>query len=113
MPYIDFNTRNKINIWPGISGPVFHSEQATFGHFTLQQGADVAEHQHPHEQWTNLIEGSLEFNLAGEILLMQPGMTVFIPSNTPHSAKAITTCKVIDCFLPVREDFRAKEMEAH
>jgi hypothetical protein len=23
----------------------------------------------------------------------------------PHSAKAITACKVIDCFLPVRQDF--------
>ncbi|MEO6168714.1 MAG: hypothetical protein ABIO98_14440 [Chitinophagales bacterium] len=27
MPYIDYNTRKKINIWPGISGPVFHSDR--------------------------------------------------------------------------------------
>jgi len=32
-------------------------------------------------------------------------IAAFIPSNTPHSAKAITECKVIDCFLPVRQDF--------
>jgi hypothetical protein len=32
-------------------------------------------------------------------------MTALVPPNTPHSGKAITNCKVIDCFLPVREDF--------
>lgn len=112
MPYIDFANRTVIDIWPGISGTVYHSEQATFGYFNLESGTDLPEHQHPHEQWTHLIEGTLEFNLAGEKREMKPGMAVFIPSNTLHAAKAITSCRVIDCFLPIREDFRQKEMDS-
>ena len=105
MGFIDFNTRKKIQIWEGISGPVFHSKQATFGHFTLDEGCDLPEHSHPHEQWTHLIEGELEFTIGDQTSLLKPGMTAFIPSEVPHSAKAISKCKVIDCFLPVREDF--------
>ncbi len=105
MPYINFNTRKKVNIWPGISGPMFHSKQLTFGHFTIEKGAVLPEHSHPHEQWTNLIQGELEFDINGEKEILTPGKTAFIPSGLPHSAKAITECKVIDCFLPKREDF--------
>jgi len=111
MPFIDFNTKRKIQIGEGISGAVFHSEQATCGHFTIEAGIDLPEHSHPHEQWSHLIEGQLEFNIDGEKKVMSPGMTAFIPSHVPHSAKAITKCKVIDCFLPVREDFVKKEYE--
>lgn len=112
MTFIDFNTRKKIQVWDGISGPVFHSKQATFGHFTLDEGSELPPHSHPHEQWTNLIEGELEFDIAGESRVMKAGMTAFIPSNVVHSAKAITKCRLIDCFMPVREDFVEMEREA-
>jgi quercetin dioxygenase-like cupin family protein len=105
MPYIDFKLRKKVKLWEGVSGSLFHSEKATFAHVTLLKGAIVAEHQHIQEQWTHVIEGQLLFNLNGEEKLLTAGMTAFMPSNVPHSAKAITECKVIDCFLPVREDF--------
>jgi hypothetical protein len=38
-------------------------------------------------------------------------MAALMPSNAPHSARAITLCKVIDCFLPVREDFADLEKQ--
>lgn len=84
---------------------MFHSDKATFGHFTLEAGCDLPAHSHPHEQWTNLIEGELEFNIDGETKVMTAGMTAYIPSDVVHSAKVVTQCKVIDCFMPVREDF--------
>ena len=109
MAFIDFNTKKKIKVWEGITGPVFHSNQATLGHFTLEEGCELPAHSHPHEQWTNVIEGELEFNINGETKIMKAGMTAFIPSNVVHSAKVVTKCKVIDCFMPVREDFVALE----
>ncbi len=105
MTFINFNTRKKLKIWDGINGSIYHSEQATFGHFILDEGVALPAHNHPHEQWTHLIEGELEFDIGGETQIMTPGMTAFIPSNVEHSGKAIKKCKVIDCFLPVREDF--------
>ena len=105
MPYINFNERKKVKIWEGVEGSLYHSEQATFAHITLKKGAEVGSHQHIHEQWTHVIEGGMLFNIDGEEKLLTAGMAAFIPSNSPHSAKAIIECKVIDCFFPVREDF--------
>jgi quercetin dioxygenase-like cupin family protein len=105
MPFYDFNTKKKIKIWEGINGAFFHSNQLTFGHVFLDEGAVVGEHSHPHEQWTHVLEGEMEFTCNGETKVLTPGMAAFMPSNAPHAAKAITKCKVIDCFLPVRENF--------
>lgn len=112
MPYIDFSKRKKVKIWDGITAHLFHSDQVTFGHVTLEQGADVLEHSHLHEQWTHVIEGEMMFNIQGEKKLLSKGMAAFIPSNVIHSAKAITKCRVIDCFLPVREDFVEMEKQS-
>lgn len=109
MPYINFNERKKVKIWEGINASLFHSEQLTFAHITLDEGAVVGLHNHIHEQWTHVISGEMLLNIDGEEKLLTAGMAAFMPSNVPHSAKAITECKVIDCFLPVREDFVALE----
>jgi quercetin dioxygenase-like cupin family protein len=107
MPFIDFNTGKTIQVWEGISGKISHSDVSTFCHFTIENGTNLPEHSHMHEQWCHVIEGRLEFNIQGEKQILTSGMSAFIPSNLPHSAKALTECKVIDCFTPVREDFRA------
>ena len=112
MPYIDFRTRKKVKMFEGITGTMYHSDHITFAHVTLEKGADVHSHSHIHEQWTHVIDGEMEFDIDGDKSLLTAGMTAFIPSNTPHSAKAITQCKVIDCFLPVREDFVELEKKA-
>lgn len=105
MPFIDFTGKKNVKIWEGISGTFHHSQQLTFGHLTLDKGITLPEHSHIHEQWTHVISGELELTVNGETAILQPGMAAHIPSFAPHSAKAITECKVIDCFLPVREDF--------
>jgi len=105
MPFINFNTKKKVRIWDGITGGLHHSDQLTFAHLTLEKGAQASEHSHVHEQWTHVLSGELEFTLGSEKLVLTSGMAAFIPSNVLHSAKAITACNVIDCFLPVRQDF--------
>ena len=105
MAYINFSERKKVKIFEGITAQLFHSDQMTFAYVTLQQGADVLEHCHVLEQWANAIEEEMMFVVNDEKKLLTTGMTAFIPSNVIHSAKAITLCKAIDCFLPIREDF--------
>ncbi|SEJ39686.1 Cupin domain-containing protein [Dyadobacter koreensis] len=111
MPFVNFNTGKIVKIWDGISGTLAHSEHSTFGHFTIESGTVLPEHSHIHEQWCHVLEGELEFTINGDSQLLTAGMTAFIPSWAPHSATARTTCKVIDCFTPVREDFVKLEME--
>lgn len=109
MPFLNFNTKKRIQIWDQVNGAFFHSPQLTFGHITLEKGAVVPVHHHPHEQWTHMLEGELEFTLGDETRILLSGMAAHIPSEVPHGVKAITECKLIDCFLPVREDFVALE----
>ncbi len=112
MPFIDFNTRKKKKVLPGIKGPVYHSTSLTLGQFTLEKGAEIPRHYHPQEQLTYLIEGQMEFIINNEIKLLKPGMAAFVPPNAPHSAKAITKCKILDCFHPVYEGHMDKETES-
>jgi quercetin dioxygenase-like cupin family protein len=57
---------------------------------------------------TNLLEGRFEMVVGGERMLLEAGQAVVIPSNVPHSGKALTNCRILDVFSPVREDFKNK-----
>lgn len=106
MAFVNYNTKSKATIFSGIQSAMEHSEQSTFGCVTLEAGVIAPLHSHPHEQWTYVLEGEMEFTLEGETQLLLPGMGALIPSNAVHGAKAVTACKVIDVFTPVREDYR-------
>lgn len=109
MPVIDFNNIPHSKIWDGIHGALHHGESLTFGHIIVEEGALLPEHHHVHEQWTHVLEGELEFTMDGETHLLTAGRTAYVPSNVPHSGRALTKVKLIDCFLPVREDFKKLE----
>ena len=111
MPFINFKHGRKVQIWDGISGTLHHSDQITCGYILLTEGVELPEHHHEQEQWTHVIEGSLEFRIGQETMVLTPGMCAYIPSNVPHSGKALTACTAIDVFNPVREDFKKLESD--
>ena len=104
MQHID-DVKGK-EIVPGLYGRFVHGDTMTLSFVDIQQGAQLPEHSHPHEQITYLLEGELEMVIGGEKMLLTPGMVHVIPSNVPHSAIARTFVKVLDAFSPVREDYR-------
>jgi quercetin dioxygenase-like cupin family protein len=106
MPFINLAQQKPKEIWPQVYATFGHSENITMARITLEKGALVAEHKHVHEQWSAVLEGELEFTVSGETQLVKPGAVVHIPSNEPHSVKAITACLVMDVFTPAREDFK-------
>lgn len=93
-------------IVPGITGYYAHGDKQTFGFVEIKKGSVLREHHHIHEQITFIIEGQLDMVIGGVPCPLTVGMYHIIPSNTPHSAVAITDCKVIDAFSPVREDYK-------
>ena len=90
----------------GIKGRYVHTETSTIGFVEIEKGAILPEHSHFHEQTTQIIEGKLKMTIGGETKVLEPGMFTIIPSNVPHSAVALTDCKVTDTFYPVREDYK-------
>ncbi|MEO1484846.1 MAG: cupin domain-containing protein [Bacteroidota bacterium] len=93
-------------IMPGYHGKMVHSESMTWAFWDVEDQAEVPEHHHPHEQIMHVIEGSFEFTLDGNTDTYGPGDVVIIPSNVPHSGKALTPCKLMDIFSPAREEYR-------
>lgn len=37
---------------------------------------------------------------------MHPGGVAVVPSNATHSGRALSACRFVDVFQPVREDYR-------
>ena len=93
-------------IIPGFHGRLIHTEKSTLSFWEVEEGSQLPEHAHHHEQTTQVLEGEFELILDGEKILCLPGSVVVIPSNTTHSGKAITTCKLLDTFSPIREDYK-------
>lgn len=106
MPFVNLQEVKEQEPFPGYRGRFVHSETMTIAHFSIKAGAAVPEHSHPHEQVANVIKGEFELTVRGEAKRLGPGSAAVIPSNTPHSGKALTDCYVIDVFHPVREDYR-------
>jgi len=97
---------------PGITGYYAHGERSTFGYVELKKGSVVPMHHHIHEQITYIVEGQLDMVIGGAACSLTTGMYHIISSNMAHSAIAITDCKVIDVFGPVREDYKITETPA-
>ena len=79
----------------------------TFVYWTIEPGAVFPRHAHPHEQVVNLIEGEFELTIDDETRVLGPRSVAIIPSNTMHSGKALTPCRILDVFHPIREDYRS------
>ena len=83
-------------------------QRATFGDFLLRKGSVVPTHQHEAEQLTWVRSGHLELTVAGELFDVPAGSVLRIPSQLPHSARALEDSKVTDVFSPRRDDWLAK-----
>lgn len=93
-------------VFPGFHGRFIHSATMTFAYWDITAGGVVPQHHHVHEQVVNMFEGQLELTVDGVRHVLSAGQVLIIPSNAVHFGKALTHCKVLDVFSPVREDYR-------
>lgn len=91
---------------PGYHGKMIHSETMTLAFWEVEEGAMVPEHSHINEQIMHVLEGEFEFKVGGVVKIYKPGELAIIPPNIPHSGKALTPCKLMDVFSPVREAYK-------
>ena len=95
-----------VEIMPGFHGRLVHCDFMTFIYWEIDAGAILPEHSHPHEQVVHMHSGEFEITIAGETEVLSAGEVTAIPSHTLHSGKALTACRIMDAFHPVREDYR-------
>jgi len=105
MPYYEISQLSTKDLLPGFLGRMIHTESMTFSSWTIEKGAELPQHSHPHEQLSIIVKGKFGFTLDSVYQEVTPGMVVVIPSNVEHSGIALEDCEIIDVFSPVREDY--------
>lgn len=99
-------------ILPGLRAKIIHGERMTLVYWNIDKGAPLPEHAHPHEQIVNMLSGEFELLLEGKPVLLREGMVYTIPGNVRHGGRALTDCRVLDAFSPVREDYKEERFYA-
>jgi quercetin dioxygenase-like cupin family protein len=94
-------------IAPGFFSKLIHTNANTINFIEVKAGYSSPRHQHIHEQCAFVIEGKFELIVNDVPQVLEPGLFAIIPSNVWHGGTAITDCKLIDIFSPVREDYKS------
>lgn len=104
--FLEIENQKQKEIIPGFKARFVHTDHMTISFWEIEKGSKLPEHQHPHEQVSQVLEGKFELTIDGKTQVMVPGKIATIPSNVLHSGLAITNCRVMDIFYPVREDYK-------
>ena len=92
---------------PGVTARIVSGERLMFSLVTLEPGAVVPTHSHPHEQVGMMVSGTMEFTIAGETRTLSGNEMYLVPGGVPHAAKAGPGGAVaLDAFAPPREEYR-------
>jgi quercetin dioxygenase-like cupin family protein len=84
---IDWSEREFSEVRPGIFGSTVHTPQLTATLYRYAAGSTWEEHEHPQDQITTVIEGSIEFVVAGRPVTLQVGQTALLPGGVRHAAE--------------------------
>jgi quercetin dioxygenase-like cupin family protein len=102
VPFIQSDDLVAKELLPGWHASFFHSEHMTFSFTDVEAGAAVHRHHHPEEEVWHVIDGSVEFVLGDDTHRVTAGNAVVVPSEVPHSARALTRFRAIVVDYPVR-----------
>jgi quercetin dioxygenase-like cupin family protein len=105
MPFVETGNLKVTERLPGWYGRYFHSVNMTFAHYDFKRGASIHEHFHPQEEVYEVIEGELELTMEGATQIVRAGLVAIVPSNAPHSVKALTDGRAIIVDYPLRREF--------
>jgi quercetin dioxygenase-like cupin family protein len=88
---------------PGLTFQPVLGEKLMANFVTFAPNTEAPVHWHDEEQITFVLDGELEFEVAGETRTLRRGDAVSIPPNVPHGARTRGEgCVEVDVFHPPR-----------
>jgi quercetin dioxygenase-like cupin family protein len=74
--------------------------------FSFGAGVETAIHSHPHEQIGYVVSGAIDLIMDGRAPVhLTAGASYYVPSGVRHGIVVHEPTVLIDCFMPIREDF--------
>lgn len=104
--FTSFQECESKELLPGFQVRLIHTDSQTFALFDIEKGAILPEHFHIHEQVSQVLEGEFELTINGVPKVCIQGDIAIMKSNEVHSGRAISNCRILDVFTPVREDLK-------
>ena len=105
MTFVRLDEICRKELVPGFKCRFVHTEHMTLGYWDIEKGSSLPEHSHPHEQVSSIIEGIFEMTVGDTTRVLKKGDVAVISGGETHSGRAITDCRIIDAFYPVRDDY--------
>ena len=106
MPFINPAELPAVELFPKINSGLVAGEHLMLSFLDMQEGCEVPEHSHPHEQAGLVLEGRLRFRIGTDERVAGPGDAFLIPPNVVHCGIVEEgPVKVLDIFSPPREDY--------
>ncbi|HXB66612.1 MAG TPA: cupin domain-containing protein [Candidatus Acidoferrales bacterium] len=109
MEFYTWDEMEKEVLSPTIARKIISGDRAMVAQVFLAKGAIVPEHHHESEQITYILEGALQFEIAGQQIVVGKGQVLRIPSHVPHRAVALEDTLDLDIFSPIREDWLKRD----
>ena len=106
MDVIKLNELSQAEPVPGFKVRCVHTENMTIAHWAVQAGSVLPAHSHRHEQVTQVIDGEFELTVENRTFRLGPGTVAVIDAYQHHTGRAVSDCRIIDVFYPVRDDYR-------
>ncbi len=95
-----------VEMFPGVVRRTLSSgDRTTLVEISMDKGADVPDHNHPHEQIGYVVKGRVRFRIDGDVRELRAGDSYLVPGGVTHGVTAIDEAVCIDCFSPVREEY--------
>jgi quercetin dioxygenase-like cupin family protein len=106
MPFIASDKLPKMELFPGALSGIVSGEHLMLSFLEMEEGSEVPEHSHPHEQAGMVLSGKLKFKIGSEERLLGVGDAFIVLPNVVHSGVVVEgPARVLDIFTPPREDY--------
>jgi quercetin dioxygenase-like cupin family protein len=105
----NWNTLEEVLVREGVTRKAFSGEGATLALHILQPKHEPKPHSHAYEQIVYILSGRVNFHVGDEIVFMEEGSLLVVPSNVEHYAQVVGEEPVynLDIFTPKRDEYDA------
>ena len=102
----DWDTVSEEEVMEGVRRKVIVGEKAMLVMYYIREGTEFPRHNHPHEQFAYILEGTFRMECDDGTFDLGPGSVKHVPSGAYHGGHAVGGDVVeVDIFRPIREDY--------